>query len=364
MGTHKTLQNIAIVLTFGWLAACGNHYTVEYMDGEDGSLEQAVSLGEELFVGDNFIESTKPYCSNLSFSGVTWNKSLTGYERRSLAIALSLSGSFEGTQGWKNLTNNFDGMGLSAGLLNQTLGTGSLQPLLANLQLRSPAAFQYVASSRRTSLLAMVASWKSSKGYTVPSALSKLMHDSDVDVTSSKLDIPETDDGFGLSGKIEVSGTAENSSVSWATANLYQSSGSFKPEWKTELANLMGHPAYVSEQISASEVLHHRAAGYVSRLGFSSLRSYLFMFDICVQNGGLNDSEFAELEADIKREGLKTETTILKRLLEIRLRRVLSQWRNDVRSRKTAIIDGTGTVHGSARNFPKQYCFSQVDPIK
>lgn len=351
------------------LSACGDGARIELAagSGDEASLGGDVGGGGEVVTPDPVIPDpggggttpVKPYCSSLSFEGVKWNAALTPYERRSLAIALSLSGSFEGPNGWRNLTNNFDGMGLSAGLLNQTLGTASLQPLLANLKSRAPAAYNALSSTRRASFLSMVDKWVAAKSYRVPTLTSASLRQMVEEApTSSPLDMPE---GFRTMGEFQTLGVAEDASVTWAKANLYQSNGSFKPEWSAELKNLLGHPAYVSEQILAAEVLHRRALGYAARLGFTSLRSYLFMFDICVQNGGLNEAEFTELQGAIAREGLKDEATILKRLLEIRLRRVLSQWRNDVRARKTAVIDGTGTVHGSKRDFPKQYCYSWND---
>lgn len=353
------------------LAGCGEGTRLEIADlaaggggdesrQDDGSDPVPVDPGD----GGGGGGVVKPYCSELSFEGVKWNASLSPYERRSLAIALSLSGSFEGPNGWRNLTNNFDGMGMSAGLLNQTLGTGSLQPLMANLKARAPTAYNLIASSRRTSLLAMIDKWVSAKSYRVPSlataSRSLAAAAADEDVTSSPLDIP---DGFQAFAEFRALGAAEDASVAWAKSNLYQANGSFKPEWSAELKNLLAHPAYVSEQILAAEVLHRRALGYAQRLGFTSLRAYLFMFDICVQNGGLNEAEFTELQGAIQREGLRDEAVILKRLLEIRLRRVLAQWRSDVRARKTAVIDGTGVVHGARRDFPKQYCYSAGDPV-
>lgn len=364
---HFPFLRLAIVALVLGLVACGDGARIETAGvGEEASLgggdiaQDPPVTPTPVVPGPGGTTPVKPYCSSLSFEGVKWNASLTPYERRSLAIALSLSGSFEGPNGWRNLTNNFDGMGLSAGLLNQTLGTGSLQPLLANLKARAPSAYNTIASTRRASIIAMVDKWVAAKSYRVP-----LLNSSgframvDEAPTSSHLDMPE---GFRAAGEFQTMGAAEDASVAWAKANLYQSNGStFKPEWSTELKNLLGHPSYVSEQIIAAEVLHRRALGYAARLGFTSLRSYLFMFDICVQNGGLNEAEFTELQGAISREGLRDEATILKRLLEIRLRRVLSQWRNDVRARKTAVIDGTGTVHGSKRDFPKQYCYAWND---
>lgn len=44
-----------------------------------------------------------------------------------------ITGRFEGRQGFSNLAGNFDGMGVSAGVLQWNLGCGSLQPMLAEM---------------------------------------------------------------------------------------------------------------------------------------------------------------------------------------------------------------------------------------
>ena len=76
-------------------------------------------------------------CSKLDFDGLKWIEKYGDHERNAIALALNVSGSFEGADDWRNLTNNFDGQGISMGLLNQCLGQGSLQPLLISMRDRS-----------------------------------------------------------------------------------------------------------------------------------------------------------------------------------------------------------------------------------
>ena len=58
-----------------------------------------------------------------------------------------------------------------------------------------------------------------------------------------------------------------------------------------------------------------------------------------------------------------SETTRLKKILEIRLTHVIEKYKNDVNSRKLSIINGAGVVHGSSRNYPKEYCFTSTEKI-
>ena len=52
-------------------------------------------------------------CSGLDFKGVTWPPSMTHEDELALELALNISGSYEGAEGWANLTGNFDGQGRS-----------------------------------------------------------------------------------------------------------------------------------------------------------------------------------------------------------------------------------------------------------
>src|SRR4051794_25917173 len=63
------------------------------------------------------IHSELKICSKLDFANLDWPSSMGVAEHDPFALALNISGSFEGNDGWENLTNNFDGQGLSLGLL-------------------------------------------------------------------------------------------------------------------------------------------------------------------------------------------------------------------------------------------------------
>lgn len=343
MGIHgwKTISS-AVVLGFALIACQKGFSTLDAGDGNNSSQ----GPGPTIPTPTTLPPANPTFCSYLNFDNVVWNSAFSPWERRSFAISLSLSGSFEGPNGWQNLTNNFDDMGMSAGLLNQTLGTGSLQPLLSKMKSQDLSVFtSNFAQARAESVLGMVTAWERANGISV--------FEEDIsEVTSSRLD---RDFVSTLAG--------ESASVTWAKNTLYQSNGKFKPEWATEWTKFLGNPKYVTLQIDAAERIHQKALGYVERIRLEDLRTYLFMFDIVVQNGGLNETEFQEVD-QMEAEGrIQTGTEKLMALLQIRLRRVRPQYVEDVRKRKTAIINGTGVVHGSNRNFPREFCFAQTDQI-
>jgi hypothetical protein len=286
-------------------------------------------------------------------------------ERRAFSVALTISGSFEGPNGWVNITNDFDGMGLSAGLLNQTLGTGSLQPVLLQARARDPRAFDVLSRDRRASLNGMLDRWQAARKFKVTSATAfsqELNAEAGFD-ESSRLDedFIATDGGPGDFYKVSVAATvasAEQPSVEWARENLYQAApkqSQFKAEWKRELQLLLATPAVRTEQVLAALQLHARAKQYAQRLGRNDLRHYLTMFDIAVQNGGLKSDEFARIESWTKTRRW-SDVDRLKQLVEVRMERVRVQYKEDVRRRKFSIIIGQGTVHGRLRRHEQEAC--------
>lgn len=287
-------------------------------------------------------------CSPLDFKGISWSPNLSLPSRRALALGLTISGGFEGTSGWANISNDFDGMGLSAGLLNQTLGTGSLQPLLAQLDFDHPTEFAAAFSpSHYRSIKNMLEAWKQGTAWRPHQR--ELVLVSDVDRDSSEIEARTT--------------TPTDQSVQWARQNLYQANGDFISSWKAELQNLIAKPSYISLQIEAAKQYHDRALEYLSRIQIHDLRTYLLMFDVVTQNGGIKESRFTEWEQKVRAQKLTTSTAKLKALVDIRLQDTKPQWRSDVKKRKYTIIDGIGRVHGMDLNLPKMFCYSPADSV-
>jgi hypothetical protein len=284
-------------------------------------------------------------CSALDFDGVTWPAALTADDRAALEIALNISGSYEGGDAWANLSDNFDGQGLSLGLLNQCLGQGSLQPMLIRLRDRNPERLKTLLSpDHLKSLLGMLAKWQSAAVEDAePAPLSAL------------------DEPGDTAGPKSVA--ADKASVEWAAANLYVDGG-FQPLWKNELSALAASPEYVSIQISAAVENHDRALSAEDKIGVRELRSYLMLFDVAVQNGGLYPQDLVDYDDYVRKTPKADSTARLEKLLDLRLRHVRKKYVSDVRSRKRAIIRGSGTVHGEPRNLPRQYCYDGLWPYR
>lgn len=292
-------------------------------------------------------------CSELDFRGLTWSRNIEIDERDPFALALNISGSFEGHKGWANLANNFDGQGISMGLLNQNLGQGTLQPMWIEMRNGHASALQSLFSSaNHKSVLTMLAKWEGTV-----SAAALDVHDygyselDDPNIIALELGLDPLD-----LQEVTTALLARNqAAVNWAKANVYTGSR-FKTDWSKSLTTLANSAAYRSIQVSKAEKLHNAASEMMESLKFKQLNAYLFFFDIAVQNGGISSAARAEYRAWAAKNTKASEETRLKKLLEIRLKSVKKVYVGDVRARKTAIIAGTGTVHGEKRQFEKEFC--------
>ena len=294
-------------------------------------------------------------CSALDFAGITWSKGLPGLEREMLALALNITGSFEGEGSWSSLGGNFDGQGLSMGLLQQNLGQGTLQPIWLDVLTASPELMQTTFSAGNLkSLLAMMNVWRS----TLSAAVMQMR-----DFGFSELDdVSRVAHGLGvevaaLEKAQSALATRNQLSVDWAVQTLY-TGGQFKSDWKSQLAKLALTPDYRSLQVGRAEKLHNSAMEMLRTFNMRELRSYLFFFDITVQNGGISTSVRDSYFSWERTHMSLSESDKLAWLLELRLATVNPKYVGDVRARKSALINGQGLVHGQARSFEDEYCVS------
>lgn len=295
-------------------------------------------------------------CGPLPFDNVVWPLSLTLAGRRAFAVSLNITGSFEGNSSWSTIANNSDGQGLSLGLLQQNLGQGTLQPLLIRIRRERPEILKQIfTDADRTSLLGMLAAWEAA----ATPAVAVPVSDEDelfprVDVLSPLDKMPQV--SIDLRELQPLLTTRNAASVAWAKKNLYSGS-TFIARWKTALMALANTAPYRSLQIEQAETLFDKAASYFTVLKFKEQRSFFLMYDFVVQNGGFTSSHRSQYDAYVRANPNASETAKAKKLTEIRVSTVLSQYKADVRSRKNTIIDSKGTVHGRVRDLPKENCY-------
>lgn len=320
------------------------------------SLSACGDIGTGSGLMDSFTKSDEhhewPICSALTFDEqLNWPPSEFGVRRSAFKLSLNVTSSYEGRHSWSSIANDFDSMGLSLGLLNQPLGTGSLQPLLIQLRNKHYNVLSSIfPSAHLSSLTGMLRAWE---GRRPTSILAN-------EQTLSPLDIYGEDLNKKIieSSRVELLGTGNAASASWARSTLYTDGGrTFKQDWLRELQAMAEAPEYVAIQIAAANNLHQYALQLYETIGIATARSYLLMFDFVVQNGGLYNSDINMYFNWANANPNATEKQRLYKILEIRLRHVNPKYVEDVKARKGTIIEGTGYVHGAHRQLESEYCY-------
>jgi len=355
-----TYKIVLIGCLVGALAGCGKNGLATQSSQQASSDISTPAPGGGDQGGDDNTSSGiafKPsICSDLSFTNVKWPSTLTDFNANMFALAMNISGSFEGGTGWTNISNNFDGQGLSLGLFNQNLGQGSLQPLMFKLRSQNLTKMKAdFTAAQYTSVSGMLTKWGGTG--TAASKVTNASEFEGYESNFSSLDDPQAIEDSGEANTVaeKAANSKAQASVDWAVANLYSGS-SFKKDWKASLQKMAGSPEYVTLQVAAATAIHNKAMSYVKQFGFTEMRAYFFFFDIVVQNGGLSSSVINSYNTWAKSNSKATQTAKLTKILTLRLTSVLSQYRTDVQTRKLSVINGTGTVHGAKRDYSKEYC--------
>lgn len=301
-------------------------------------------------------DSTLKICSALDLHDIVWPKDFPSSLWNSyFALALNITGSFEGREGWKNITNNFDNQGMSLGLMQQNFGQGSLQPLLIEMfRNYNSVLTNRFTSSDYNALKTMLEQWNGGPLLQSMGVLSqKNLQDGELfpDVAAlNKLDI-----GF---VQVNVNAASANSqSVQWAVNHLYTGSN-FIARWKKSFQDTAISAPYRTLQVNASTNMFLKAKAYFESFRFKELRSLLLMFDVVVQNGGFTNDDRTAFNAWDAAHSAALEQERALALIEVRLRHVNPTYVADVRARKSSIIYGKGIVHETRRNYPVEYCFN------
>ncbi len=294
-------------------------------------------------------------CSRLNFSDVSFPPQLDEPQKNSFALALNVTGSFEGHLAWTTIANNSDGMGISLGLLQQNFGSGTLQPMLIEMRNNHPMSFASAFSAAHfSSLGAMLRQWENAVG---PSEadIDRLVKEKYLFVPDeyhiSDLDEEEDENDLGLRAI-----SKNQISVNWAVNNVLSGS-QIRADWKQELMALAGSKDYRDLQLKDALQYHKRTLDYLAGFEFTQMRFYLMLFDFVIQNGGFQESHWNEYVAYRRKNPDASEEQRAMKLIEIRVASVRSQYKADVRSRKMTIVKGKGVVHGQNRQLAKEYCY-------
>lgn len=228
---------------------------------------------------------------------------------------LALTGAFETGTGvpdcFCGLSGDFDGQGISFGVLQWNFGQGSLQPLLQEMVKQHADVAKGVFGDHYD-------------------ALEEALKASDDDLMN-----------FARSVQHPVKHTV------------------YEP-WRGYAKALGRTPEFQQIQVKHANGAFQRALAMCREYDVWSERAVALMFDIVTQNGSIKPVVRAQILADIKTlPGTLSEQEREVRKLEIvanrRAEAANSRWVDDVRRRKLCIARGEGVVHGIHYNLEDQF---------
>jgi len=197
------------------------------------------------------------------------------------------TGFFEGDDGYSNISGNFDGQGISFGILQYNFGQETLQPILRAYYNGKEEDLIYCFGQNKSDTLKNV-----------------------------------------------VFNCSTTEQISWGDS-ISTSNGNVKTEWSTPFKALGKLSACISLQRSYASSYVDRAAYLAKKCGISSTQGYACLFDFSVVKWGLGSLlDYTE----VKNSGTAELT---------KLNKFASKITNiDVKNRFVAIKDGSGYVHG------------------
>lgn len=226
-------------------------------------------------------------------------------------LCLKITSAFEGAD-FGTITGNFDGMGMSAGILQFNIGTGSLQAYILNHI--NPMAYDFPASIE---------------------PLIKLPKDQ---------------------------------ALAWHKDIALDAAGKLKPEWRKAWQAFMTRPEVIALQKQACGRYFQRAREIAGKLGFaqSNARAMAWSYDVAVQSWSLGIDEpqaNREQAANIlqlygpenfmlwQAQQLNDDQIKLVIASHLRALKCNPRWRNDFFIRKCTIATGLGIVHKKKHDF-------------
>lgn len=253
--------------------------------------------------------------------GITWAQMFPGQPApvSSLANAsllercLALTGTFETSKyppdSFLGLSGDFDGMGISFGVCQWNIGQGTLQPLLRQM-------------------------------FDQHTELSQSIFHEHFD-TVTALGSASLTDQLAFTRSIQVRGQVTE-------------------PWKGMLLTLGRTSEFQGVQADHASRLYDKAIELCGAYGLISERAVALMFDIVTQNGSIDPIVRAAILADFTQvpDGPDNEVAKMRIVANRRAEAAKKQFVDDVRTRKLAIANGTGVVHGLAYDLADMYCIT------
>lgn len=249
-------------------------------------------------------------------------------QKEILDVCLKITGAFEGA-GYDHVAGNFDGAGISFGILQWNFYSKTLQPLLYSMYNSNYDLFDKICG--RDKSFAIVQACIAGTHYEEQDFIGR--------ITTGRMHIAQTAAHF--SGGVDV-----------------------LPEWQVVFASLGN--TFKDKELEAALPYYNDALDMCKEFGLKTLRSVTLMFDQAVQRGKTSLDDEAKKYLVMKTNPSyddKTDKWWQKFIIDDDVADVSSQWRSDVLSRRMCIINGSGVVHKTFFNLDKDFGLSDVSII-
>lgn len=212
--------------------------------------------------------------------------------------ALGVTAAFEG-HGYSLAQGNFDGAGITWGIIGFTLGNGELGSLLTTIQQRDPQLLQDAFGDKTDELLEML-TWSRARR------------------------------------------------LAWADQiSLGKSKARLAQPWRGSFAQLGSAPEVQGIQRERVDTAYFAPArDTAAKFELSNELGIALVFDIHVQNGGINAGAAAEIADHLAVHSIANEQERRVIIANSVADNARPQYREDVRSRKLTLATGAGKVHG------------------
>lgn len=235
-------------------------------------------------------------------SDATWPALMNTPEPPIFERCLGLVASFEGT-GFTQVVGNFDGAGITWGIIGFTLKGGELGIVLSKVSQLYPALIARAFGQDAETIL-----------------------------------------------RIASSATSDAKKIQWAdSVSRGQNKYKVAEPWLTYFHDLGSFPEVQRIQIErARDVYWTIAKRDCADLGMGEELDFLLMYDVAVQNGGMRSkNRLQDAQAAFQRQNPRTSKAKRAIVAQVVTDSITSQYKEDVRLRKTAIATGAGTVHSA-----------------
>jgi hypothetical protein len=229
----------------------------------------------------------------------TWIKLMQSPPPPVFDRCLQLTTDFEG-HGFQTIAGNFDGAGLTWGIIGYTLQHGEIQKILTETQQRFPAVIDSAFGNLKSILLSQLAkTWPE-----------QLLWANSISIGTNKVRVEEP--------------------------------------WQRAFATLGADPDVQTIQLRRVTKYWDTAKRDTSRFQLQSEAGIALCFDIAVQNGGIdNDTEARRISTWINDNPGVSERDLLVRIADVVAESSRPQYVEDVRKRKRTIAKSDGEVHGA-----------------